>query len=190
MISDCQKKFLDFQLYQIPIFTEEFCDLFCDELANFNAQPDLPKERPNTMNRFGVILIDFKLIFNQKFQNFQVLLDEIGFLDFFNEFRVDFVQPIAARLFPEWSDGVSGLDSHRAFTVKYSPDTDQDLGFHYDNAEVSVEIWNWAHTWQNRTYRNHFGGERRRGEGRLKERKKQVPLNLRPEGNQIPIRIR
>jgi len=190
-------------LYQLPVFTETFCDRFCDELANFNAHPDLPKERPNTMNRYGV------------------LLDEIGFSEFFNTFRADYMQPIAARLFPAWSGGVAGLDSpggvigldspggvsgldspggvtgldspggvagldspggvagldspggvtgldslggvtgldslggvagldslggvagldsHRAFTVKYGPDIDQDLGFHYDNAEVTINI--------------------------------------------------
>ena len=45
---------------------------------------------------------------------------------------------IARLLYPEWVKG--GLDSHRAFTVSYTQGGDLDLAYHYDNAEVTINI--------------------------------------------------
>lgn len=46
----------DKRIYRLPVFTEEFCQAFVDELENFE-QSDMPKGRPNTMNNYGVGLI-------------------------------------------------------------------------------------------------------------------------------------
>lgn len=43
----------DKRIYRLPVFTEEFCKAFVDELENFE-QSDMPKGRPNTMNNYGV----------------------------------------------------------------------------------------------------------------------------------------
>lgn len=43
----------DKRIYRLPVFTEEFCQAFVDELENFE-QSDMPKGRPNTMNNYGV----------------------------------------------------------------------------------------------------------------------------------------
>ena len=47
--------------------------------------------------------------------------------------------PMAALLYPEWV-AASGLDSHRAFTVSYAQGGDVDLAYHYDNAEVTLNV--------------------------------------------------
>lgn len=46
--------------------------------------------------------------------------------------------PIARLLYPEWVG--EGLDSHQVFTVSYTKGGDLDLAYHYDNAEVTLNI--------------------------------------------------
>ncbi|XP_027508106.1 2-oxoglutarate and iron-dependent oxygenase domain-containing protein 2 isoform X2 [Corapipo altera] len=114
------ESFSDKRIYRLPVFTEEFCQTFVDELENFE-QSDMPKGRPNTMNNYGV------------------LLNELGMDEgFLTPLREQFLRPITALLYPEL--GGSCLDSHRAFVVKYSLHEDLDLSSHYDNAEVTLNV--------------------------------------------------
>mmetsp|Transcript_117985 Transcript_117985/g.328795 ORF Transcript_117985/g.328795 Transcript_117985/m.328795 type:complete len:360 (+) Transcript_117985:75-1154(+) len=108
-------------LFKFSVFTPEFCDLFEGEIAHFEAS-DAPKARPNTMNRYGVILREIGLCG--------------GLLD---PFVSEFVDPLAAKLLPMCADG---LDSYRAFTVKYeaTDDGDRELAQHYDNSEVTLNV--------------------------------------------------
>lgn len=46
--------------------------------------------------------------------------------------------PIARLLYPGWVG--EGLDSHRAFVVKYTMESDVALSYHYDNAEVTLNV--------------------------------------------------
>jgi len=41
------------KVWQIPVFKESFCDDFVEELIHFESS-DVPKGRPNTMNKHGV----------------------------------------------------------------------------------------------------------------------------------------
>ncbi|XP_063430265.1 2-oxoglutarate and iron-dependent oxygenase domain-containing protein 2-like [Mytilus trossulus] len=106
--------------YTLPVFTEEYCKLMMEELENFEAS-DCPKARPNTMNNYGL------------------LLNEIGFdEEFLIPLREKYLQPITAYLYPDC--GGDDLDSHKAFVVKYKMGEDLDLNFHYDNAEVTINV--------------------------------------------------
>jgi hypothetical protein len=70
---------------------------------------------------------------------FQILLDELGFNEeFITPLRERYIQPLAAILFPECT-GVQ-LDSHKAFTVQYELGGDRSLDYHYDNAEVTMNV--------------------------------------------------
>jgi len=42
------------RVYQVPVFTREFCQQFLEEIKHFEADRTLPKGRPNTMNNYGV----------------------------------------------------------------------------------------------------------------------------------------
>ena len=44
--------FLASRVYSFPVFTDSFCQLFIEELDNFE-QTDITKGRPNTMNKTG-----------------------------------------------------------------------------------------------------------------------------------------
>ena len=41
------------RVYSFPVFTDQFCKRFLEELENFEKS-DVPKGRPNTMNNTGV----------------------------------------------------------------------------------------------------------------------------------------
>ncbi|KAK3599067.1 hypothetical protein CHS0354_024393 [Potamilus streckersoni] len=106
-------------VYAFPVFTDSFCRKLIEELAHFE-ESDCPKGRSNTMNHYGLSM------------------DEVGFNDFITTLRVEYMQHITRLLFPEWGGG--NLDSHKAFIVKYKVGEDIDLGYHYDNAEVTLNV--------------------------------------------------
>jgi len=114
-----------YELYQFPVFKEEFCRFLMEEIANFQ-KTDLPRLPPNTMNIYGL------------------LLDEIGFTSLFDTLRAKYLTPLAALVYPDWTG--TGLDSHRVFTVSYKADAEKgkiqqrDLALHYDNAEVTLNV--------------------------------------------------
>ena len=79
------------------------------------------KERPNSMNNYGV------------------LLDEVGFTEGFTDVLLDhYLRPMAALLCP--GHGGATLDHHRCFSVKYAEGKDTSLATHYDNSEVTLNV--------------------------------------------------
>ncbi|KAL5016523.1 hypothetical protein ScPMuIL_006112 [Solemya velum] len=106
-------------VYSLPVFTEQFCKEFVEEISHFE-ESEFPKGRPNTMNKYGV------------------LLDELGFDEFVSRLRIEYLSHVTRVLYPDW--GGDSLDSHKAFIVKYKKGEDLDLGYHYDNAEITINI--------------------------------------------------
>ncbi|XP_076848349.1 2-oxoglutarate and iron-dependent oxygenase domain-containing protein 2 [Brachyhypopomus gauderio] len=108
------------RVYRFPVFTKDFCRDLVEELEHFE-QSDAPKGRPNTMNNYGV------------------LLDELGLDEgVVSPLREEYLGPLSALLFPDC--GGRWLDSHKAFAVKYAVHEDVDLSYHYDNAEVTLNV--------------------------------------------------
>ena len=70
----------------MPVFTPDFCDRLVAELKHFQSQ-GVPYDRPNSMNRFGIVLDE--------------LLD---MSQLFSVLRKDYLQPLARSLFPHHSD--------------------------------------------------------------------------------------
>ena len=46
---------LEKELCRFPIFKKEFCQKLLKELENFEHS-NMPREKPNTMNNYGVII--------------------------------------------------------------------------------------------------------------------------------------
>ncbi|TNM90122.1 hypothetical protein fugu_004356 [Takifugu bimaculatus] len=108
------------RVYRFPVFEKSFCDELLEELEHFE-QSSAPKGRPNTMNHYGV------------------LLNELGFdEDFITPLREHYLHPVTSVLYPDCGGG--SLDSHKAFVVKYDMNEDLDLSYHYDNAEVTLNV--------------------------------------------------
>lgn len=109
-------------VFTFPVFRQDFCQQLVDELDSMEQNPDLPLNRPNTMNKYGISL------------------DDVGFTSVLDTLRQDFIQPVCDSLY---EDKEFQLDSHKAFTVKYFDNdfkTDEGLAIHYDNAEVTLNV--------------------------------------------------
>ncbi|XP_026198704.1 2-oxoglutarate and iron-dependent oxygenase domain-containing protein 2 isoform X2 [Anabas testudineus] len=108
------------KVYRFPVFEKRFCEELVEELEHFERS-SAPKGRPNTMNHYGI------------------LLNELGFDEgFFTPLRELYLHPLTSLLFPDC--GGCCLDSHKAFVVKYDMNEDLDLSYHYDNAEVTLNV--------------------------------------------------
>ncbi|CAN0371681.1 unnamed protein product [Lampetra planeri] len=108
------------RVYVFPVFTEDFCRNFLEELQHFESS-DMPKGKPNSMNTYGVNL------------------DELGCdEELISPLREDYLRPITALLYPD--KGGSSLDSHKAFIVKYTSEMEPGLSQHFDNAEVTLNV--------------------------------------------------
>ncbi|RXN22161.1 2-oxoglutarate and iron-dependent oxygenase domain-containing 2 isoform X1 [Labeo rohita] len=69
----------------------------------------------------------------------KILLDELGFDEsFITPLREVYLRPLTALLYSDC--GGNCLDSHKAFVVKYAMREDLDLSYHYDNAEVTLNV--------------------------------------------------
>ncbi|XP_058764617.1 2-oxoglutarate and iron-dependent oxygenase domain-containing protein CP2-like [Vicia villosa] len=110
-------------IYTFEIFQPYFCEMLISEVDHFERWVNETKVRimrPNTMNQYGAVLDDFGL---------ESMLDKL---------MNDFIRPIARVFFSEI--GGSTLDSHHGFAVEYGANRDVELGFHVDDAEVTLNI--------------------------------------------------
>ncbi|CAL9693179.1 unnamed protein product [Knipowitschia caucasica] len=126
-ISACEEGLLELldempghRVYRFPVFEKQFCEELLQELEHFEKSA-APKGRPNTMNHYGI------------------LLNELGFdSGFISPLRELYLRPITTLLYPDC--GGHCLDSQKAFVVKYDINEDLDLSYHYDNAEITLNV--------------------------------------------------
>ncbi|GMI86146.1 CUPULIFORMIS2 [Hibiscus trionum] len=110
-------------VFTFEMFQPRFCELLLSEVENFEKWVHETKfriMRPNTMNKFGVVLDDFGL---------ETMLDKL---------TEDFIRPISKVFYSDM--GGSTLDSHHGFVVEYGIDRDVELGFHVDDSEVTLNV--------------------------------------------------
>ncbi|MCL7049843.1 hypothetical protein MKW94_005710 [Papaver nudicaule] len=110
-------------VYTFKMLHPDFCEMLLSEVDHFEKWVSETKfriMRPNTMNKFGAVLDDFGL---------ETMLDKL--MD-------DFVRPISKVFYPEV--GGATLDSHHGFVVEYGKDRDNELGFHVDDSEVTLNV--------------------------------------------------
>jgi len=110
-----------FTVYQIDLFTDEFCDQFLEELDHFEAS-GIPLRRPNGMNRYGAIL------------------SQLGFQDgLLVPLMQQIVKPLARLLWPEWVSE-KDCDETYGFAVRYRIGEDVDLAEHADTSNVTLNV--------------------------------------------------
>eukprot|EP01062_Namystynia_karyoxenos_P011196 TRINITY_DN13991_c0_g1_i2.p1 TRINITY_DN13991_c0_g1~~TRINITY_DN13991_c0_g1_i2.p1 ORF type:complete len:488 (+),score=150.41 TRINITY_DN13991_c0_g1_i2:80-1465(+) len=105
-------------VYSFPLFTEDCCRALLAELDSFEGS-GLPARRPNSMNRYGVIVND------------------IGLEGMMTRLQREYLAPLAAALFP--GPGTQ-LDRHHAFAVRYKVGEDLGLDMHTDDSEVTFNV--------------------------------------------------
>lgn len=106
-------------VYSMSVFTSEFCRMLMEEVAHANQQSN-NYSRPNTMNNYGVVL------------------EELGFRPWLEEFISRVLNPVSAVYFGDWGGGF--LDSHHAFTLRYQVGKDETLDRHMDLSEVTLNV--------------------------------------------------
>eukprot|EP00455_Lapot_gusevi_P027917 TRINITY_DN2967_c0_g1_i10.p1 TRINITY_DN2967_c0_g1~~TRINITY_DN2967_c0_g1_i10.p1 ORF type:complete len:331 (-),score=39.11 TRINITY_DN2967_c0_g1_i10:166-1083(-) len=113
-------------LFKFPMFTLEFCAHILEELDHFSSYAiaqRLPLSRPNTMNRYGLILDDLPNMF-----------------DVMQELATRYVQPLSFAV-PHLAQFCGqGFDHHHAFTVEYGMQKDKKLDFHVDNSQITLNV--------------------------------------------------
>jgi len=106
------------EVYSFPMFTPSFCNAFVDEVDRFAAS-GLPAARPNSMNRYGIIV------------------NRIGLEPMFDRLQQEILLPISSLLFP----GIgSHFDQHHSFIVRYKLGEDHGLDMHTDDSEVTFNV--------------------------------------------------
>ena len=94
------------KIYSFKVFNEYFCKKLIEEIQNFE-NTDLPKGCPNSMNNYGVkiMLIKFYCLEFYLEEDFflKVLLNELGFDDFFNKFRENYLSEFCKKIYPTHS---------------------------------------------------------------------------------------
>lgn len=106
------------EVFSFPMFTEAFCDMLVEEMLHFEST-GLPISRPNSMNKYGLIINNIGL---------EAMLDQLQEL---------FLQPLSHVLFP----GIgSQFDHHHSFVVRYKMGEDLGLDMHTDDSEVTFNI--------------------------------------------------
>jgi len=112
-------------LYQYRIFSESVCRELMGEVDNFNAfaaSTGLPVTRPNSMNRYGLIMND------------------IGFLRTMDALMRRFVQPFANAFFTERLGEGFEFQSQHTFVVRYKMGEDLDLKTHRDDSDLTLNV--------------------------------------------------
>ncbi|KAM9961216.1 hypothetical protein ACTFIR_004053 [Dictyostelium discoideum] len=112
-------KLTETRIYSFRIFTMEFCTKLLEEMENFK-NTGLPTARPNSMNNYGAVL------------------DEMGFTEFFKQLREDYLSLFTSILYKDYNG--EKLNSHHAFAVQYKMDKEKELGFHYDESDITVNL--------------------------------------------------
>lgn len=108
-------------VYSFPLFRPAFCEALRLEVHRFEhwaAHHAAPVTRPNSMNRYGVVL------------------EELGLEPLLDALLEDWTVPLARELFPAFAGAT--LDHHHGFVVEYAPDGDRELALHTDDSEVTL----------------------------------------------------
>jgi len=108
------------QIFSLQVFNPRFMAMFVEEIENFERS-GLPVSRPNSMNNYGVILHD------------------LGFTPLMDHLVVSYLAPLARALYPH-DEAAQNLDSHHSFIVQYRMTEDLDLGFHFDDSDVTLNV--------------------------------------------------
>ena len=109
-------------IYSLPVFTPELCNLILAETESYleyAAQNDVAVHRPNSMNKYGLVL------------------NQMGMLDLLTDFQQQFLQSLSRALYPVEASAFSG---HHSFIVSYAPDKDRALDMHTDDSDVTWNI--------------------------------------------------
>ncbi|CAF3607102.1 unnamed protein product [Adineta steineri] len=120
--NDILKQMQTTGVYTFSFLPVSFCQLLINEIAYFEqwcVDNGLKLYRPNSMNKYGVIL------------------DHFGFQKCLNDIVTNIVEPLTGLIYTHVT---LPLDSHHGFVVEYAMDKDRKLDFHVDDSAVTLNL--------------------------------------------------
>jgi hypothetical protein len=111
------------RVFTVPMLSPAHCARLLTEL---DARREQWQARggmfaaPNSMHEHGVVL------------------GELGFTAFLDDLARRWIAPIAGRLFRDFMS--DGIDAQHGYLVEYGRNADEDLGFHVDDSEVTLNL--------------------------------------------------
>lgn len=109
-------------IYSFPCFTTDFCHEFlteCENYIQYAVKNNISIHRPNSMNRYGLVL------------------NLIGMENLITDLQQTYLLPISRFFFPIEA---SHFTNHHSFIVSYEPDRDRALDLHTDDSDVTWNI--------------------------------------------------
>lgn len=106
----------------MPCFSMNFCQMLlaeCEHYISYANRNNLPIHRPNSMNRYGLVL------------------NHIGLESLMTSLQQEYLLPISRKFFPIEA---SEFTSHHSFIVSYEPQRDRALDLHTDDSDVTWNI--------------------------------------------------
>ncbi|CEM19904.1 unnamed protein product [Vitrella brassicaformis CCMP3155] len=108
-------------VFAFQMFSSSLCDALVKVIKEYNALPEqtFPKRRPNSMNKYGLVLNDIGL---------EERMDDL----------LQWWRPLAALLFP--GHGGPSLDRHHTSIVHYEEHNDRNLDMHTDASDITLNV--------------------------------------------------
>eukprot|EP00747_Dinoflagellata_sp_TGD_P030600 gnl/TRDRNA2_/TRDRNA2_134746_c0_seq1.p1 gnl/TRDRNA2_/TRDRNA2_134746_c0~~gnl/TRDRNA2_/TRDRNA2_134746_c0_seq1.p1 ORF type:complete len:298 (-),score=48.59 gnl/TRDRNA2_/TRDRNA2_134746_c0_seq1:59-952(-) len=106
-------------VFSFDLFTEDFCDLLLAEVEHAHETASDQLQRPNGMNRYGLVL------------------NQLGLEPLITALQQEHLLPLQAALYP--AEG-SAPDDHHCFIVRYKADQDVGLDMHEDDSDVTLNV--------------------------------------------------
>ena len=107
--------------FSFDLFSPAFCDLLQGEVRDYEAS-ELPKNRPNSMNKYGLVVNDMGL---------EPLMDHL---------LQSVLRYFATALLPPSTAHGPTLDMHHSFVVQYKVGEDRHLDMHVDDSEATLNV--------------------------------------------------
>eukprot|EP00438_Fugacium_kawagutii_P023546 Skav200901 [mRNA] locus=scaffold1581:222139:223539:+ [translate_table: standard] len=104
-------------VYSFELFNSDFCDLLLQEIDHAQETIREALDRPNGMNRYGIVL------------------NQLGLEPLITVLQQEYLMPLMTSLYPTESEG---CEDHHCFIVRYRHDEDVGLDMHEDDSDVTL----------------------------------------------------
>ncbi|CAJ1328074.1 unnamed protein product [Effrenium voratum] len=104
-------------VFSFEIFKPEFCDMLLEEVSHAQQTAREVLDRPNGMNRYGLVL------------------NQLGLEPLITMLQQEYLMPLMASLYRTESDG---CEDHHCFIVRYKAGEDVGLDMHEDDSDITL----------------------------------------------------
>lgn len=107
-------------VFRLEVLAPRWCELLLEEVDRAEREAGAASAPPNSLHEYGAAL------------------DTLGLAPFLDGLLARVLAPLASSLYPHLAR--HRLDHHHGFVVDYARDRDEDLAFHADDSEVTLNL--------------------------------------------------